>query len=522
MPAFDVDVVDEETDEPLALMEVEFVDGGVDAGGEVVDTLAETVAGGELSALGDEGVAFAGHASLALSEFSASALGLGEIEDAGLVEVGQSSPFGFAGVEAALEPVELGGEELVVGGGGVGQDGLFAGEEQLGAEERGAELVEDELVESVGPDHAFAAAAFGAAGLDGVAVEAFVVADEVAGSVTSAAPVDRSAGAADADDEAAQEPAFFVGVEPAGGEVGVLGAGSGGGVEGGFVDDGRAGHHDPFLLGTGDLAGPLAGAGFHLGAVEVEPPDVDLPAEEAPDGAGGPASPGGRRDAGVVEGAGDLADGAATGDVVVEDPPDHGRLLLVDDQVSRPLPGAGNAHVAVGGPPAHRLPGPGPEQLPPPGPLGDLGPFVLGDDGLDLGQEPGLGVGGHVGGVEVADGHAVAGQFVGDEHLVGVGAGQPVGREAPQHLDETGLGGVAQGVEAGPVEPGAGDAVVEVLPGQFVAVGRHPGPQRLELGTDGPSGFLGIGRHPGVDPDSHDPTSCSGHRRGSPAVRMNW
>ena len=158
--------------------------------------------------------------------------------------------------------------------------------------------------------------------------------------------VGRPAGAAGADDEAAQQPAFFVGVEPAGGEVGVLGAGSGGGVEGGVVDDGRAGHQDPLLLGASDLAGSLSRAGFHLGAVEVEPPDIDLPAEQAPDGAGGPSSPGGRGDAVAVETDRDLADRAATGDVLVEDPPDHGRLLLVDDQVSESLPGAGNARVS--------------------------------------------------------------------------------------------------------------------------------------------------------------------------------
>jgi hypothetical protein len=519
VPAADLDVVDGETDESLALVEVEVVDAGGDAGGEVVDAAAEPVIGGEFVALGDDSVALGGHAPLAIGEVSAPALGFGEIENAGLVEVGQSSPFGVGGVEAALEPVELGGEELVVGSGGAGEDGLFPGEEQVGAEQRGPDLIEHELIEGVGPDVAFSTAAPGAA-LDGVAVEAFVVADEGVVGATSAA-VGGSAGAAGADDETAQQPAFFVGVETAGGEVGVLGAGSGRSLEGGLVDDGRAGHQDPLLPGTAHLAGGPPGVGFHLGAVEVEAPDVDLPAQHPPDGPGRPASPGGGRDVGVVEPAGDLADGAATGDVVVEDAPDHGGLFLVDDEVGEALPGAGDAQVAVGGPPAHRLTGPGPEQLAPPGPFGDLGPFVLGDDGLDLGEEPGLGVAVHVGRVEVADDHTVAGELVGDEHLVGVGAGQAVGSEAPQRLDETGLGGVAQGIEPGPVQTGAGDTVVEVLANQVVAVGRHPGPQRLELGTDGPSGFLGVGRHPGVDPDPHDPTPCIERRGGSPAVMTN-
>jgi len=520
VPAADVDVVDEETDEPLALMEVECVDGAADPGGEVVDSLTETVVGGEFVALGGEGVAFGGHASVALGEFSAPALGLGEIEHASLVEVGQPPPLGIGGIKAALEPVELGGEKLVVGSGSAGKHGLFAGEEQLGRDERSPELIEHELVEGIGADVAFAAAASGAA-LNGIAVEAFVVADGAVGAAS--APVDRSAGAAGADDEAAQQPAFFVGIETAGGEVGVLSAGSGSGLEGGLVNDGRARHEDPLVAGAPDLPGGPAGTGFHLGPVEVEAPDVDLPAQQAPDGAGRPASPGGGGDAVVVEAAGDLADGAATSDVVVEHAPHHRGLFLVDDEVGGSVPGAGNAHVAVGGPPAHRLTGPRPEQLPPPGPLGDLGPFILGDDRLDLGEQPSLGIGRQVGRVEIADGHTVAGELVSDEHLVGIGPRQPVGCETPQHLEESGLGSVPQGVEAGPVQAGAGDAVVDVLAGQFVAVGRHPSAQRLELGTDGAFGLLGVGRYPGVEPDSHDPTSCIGRHRGvgSPAARTN-
>ena len=201
VPAADLDVVDEESGEPLALGEVELVDGDGDAGCEVVDPATEAVVGAEFVALGDEGVAFCGHPSLAVGEFLAPTLGFGQVEDAGLVEVGQPAPFGFGGVEAALKPVELGGEELVVGSGGAGEDGLFSGEEQFGGGERGSELVEDELVEGVGADVAFAAAAFGAA-LDRVAVEACVVAD--AGAVGAASTsVDCSAGAAGADHETA-------------------------------------------------------------------------------------------------------------------------------------------------------------------------------------------------------------------------------------------------------------------------------------------------------------------------------
>ena len=57
MPAGDVDVVDDEAEQGLFLVEVEGVDHGQDAGGEVAEAAAELVVAGELPALGGEGVA---------------------------------------------------------------------------------------------------------------------------------------------------------------------------------------------------------------------------------------------------------------------------------------------------------------------------------------------------------------------------------------------------------------------------------------------------------------------------------
>ena len=57
VPAPDVDSFDEESDEALALSEVEAVDGGGGTAGEAVDALAETVVGGELLALGEQRLA---------------------------------------------------------------------------------------------------------------------------------------------------------------------------------------------------------------------------------------------------------------------------------------------------------------------------------------------------------------------------------------------------------------------------------------------------------------------------------
>ena len=61
------------------------------------------------------------------------------------------------------------------------------------------------------------------------------------------------------------------------------------------------------------------------------------------------------------------------------------------------------------------------------------------------------------------------GQLVEDEDLVGVDAGQPVRRQAPHRRRTARLGGVAQRVQPGPVQPGAGVPVVDELADQLVA-----------------------------------------------------
>ena len=253
--------------------------------------------------------------------------------------------------------------------------------------------------------------------------------------------------------------------------------------------------------GTWHLAlAATAGAGNHLGLVVVEPPDVGLVAQDAGHRGGAPGGlAGGGGNVVGVEGDGDGPDGVPAGHVVVEDAPDHGRFRFVDDEVGRPLLGAGEAAVAVGDLPGQHLTGPGPPQLGPPMAFGDLGSLILGDDALHLGEEAGLRVVVDGGGVGETDCHPVPGELVEDHHLVGVVAGQTIGGQAPHPLEGAGFGGVAQGVEAGPVEAGAGVAVVDELGHQAGALGRHPFPQRVELRADRAPGLLGLGRHPGVD-----------------------
>ena len=96
---------------------------------------------------------------------------------------------------------------------------------------------------------------------------------------------------------------------------------------------------------------------------------------------------------------------------------------------------AGNAAVAVGSLPGDDLAGAGPKQFAAPVAFGDLGFLVFGDHALHLGEQGGLRVvGGQPRGVGERHGDAEAVQLVEHQHLVGVGAGEPVRRQAPHPL----------------------------------------------------------------------------------------
>jgi hypothetical protein len=108
MPAGDVDVFDEEAEQGLSLGEVEGVDHGQDAGGEVADAAAELVVAGQLLALRGEGVAAVGEVEPALLDLGGAALQLGQLDEAGLVEVDEAAAFGVGGLELAVQAGQLG------------------------------------------------------------------------------------------------------------------------------------------------------------------------------------------------------------------------------------------------------------------------------------------------------------------------------------------------------------------------------------------------------------------------------
>jgi hypothetical protein len=170
----------------------------------------------------------------------------------------------------------------------------------------------------------------------------------------------------------------------------------------------------------------MVGDGF--GAVDVEPPDVGLVAQQVAQRGGSPQSvaAGGGRDLVGGQPADDLSQRVPAVDVVVEDPPHDGGLGFEHLEPSRVVRVAGLTAVAVGGAPGQHLPGPGAEQLPAPIPFGDLRPLVLGDHPLDLGEQLGLRVVIQRRGVGEPHPDPVAGQLVEHDDLVGVDAGESI------------------------------------------------------------------------------------------------
>jgi hypothetical protein len=99
----------------LALLEVEAVDAGGCAAGEVVDSLLEAVVDSELLALRDQLVALRGECVVTDVDVSCSPLYFGELDETGLVEVGETASLGPIGVELACQSVQFGAEQFIVG-----------------------------------------------------------------------------------------------------------------------------------------------------------------------------------------------------------------------------------------------------------------------------------------------------------------------------------------------------------------------------------------------------------------------
>jgi hypothetical protein len=138
-------------------------------------------------------------------------------------------------------------------------------------------------------------------------------------------------------------------------------------------------------------------------------------------------------------------------------------------------------------------------------PLGEHGPLVFGNGTLDLEQKLVVRV---VGDRPMDEFDLAAGpaEFLEQEDLVGVAAGEPVGAVDGEDLELALASGVAKAVEGGAVEPRSGVTFINENMSfcEFMAVGRGPGAEGLELAVDGLVTTLLLGRHSGINGGSHD------------------
>jgi len=176
VPARDTHLFDNEPHELLAAVEVESVDARRRAPCEVEDASPESVVGCQFVALDHERVALSDELVVAGIEFMGAPPEIGQLEQAGLIEIGQTPTLPTNRSDLAVETGELGGQQFVVWRRALRRDGGFASEEQFGSHQRGADTVEDKGVEFIGTDVAFGAPVVLTAGPHGVMVVAPVVA----------------------------------------------------------------------------------------------------------------------------------------------------------------------------------------------------------------------------------------------------------------------------------------------------------------------------------------------------------
>gem|GEM_PF-3409020 len=370
------------------------------------------------------------------------------------------------------------------------------------------DLGPDEFVELVGPGRGLGAAQLLLAQVHGQHGLAAVVA--VLAPVGVGLAARRSCLAAlSAADQIAQQVAL--GADVAGTEAGVelvarLGTGPNGGV-----DDRGHSHADPLFLGLGGLEGTVTGgmawdpgAVGELGtAVVVEGAGVSLLAQHPVKGRCLPHRvPSRARDASLDETDGDLAHRDGVVHVPVEDQAHNFGFSFVDHQARRQPVGGGDLAIAVGDDTGHDRSLAGPPQLASPVALDDLGPLEFGHRRLDLGEESPVGVVGHAA-LDEHHRYFKSGQLIEHQRLVHVVAGQAVGAQHDDGVDEPSSGRVADPVETRPVQSRPREAVIGAGHLDRPALGGSLDLERLELRADRPLLLLAVSGHPRVQRNSH-------------------
>jgi hypothetical protein len=133
LPTGDSDLLDDEAQQTLTLVEVELIEAGGDACGEVAYTPPELIVAGQFPVTGLELVLLGLQTRPAAGDLAGSALQVGEGDEPGLVEVAEASALLVDLLDLSGEAGELGVEDLVFGDGVTPGEGRLAGEEQFWA-----------------------------------------------------------------------------------------------------------------------------------------------------------------------------------------------------------------------------------------------------------------------------------------------------------------------------------------------------------------------------------------------------
>ena len=285
MPALDPHIFEDEAKELLAGGEVQSVQTDKSPLGEVGDAPLEVVGLGQLGPLSDQGLALLVEMTVTGVELGGPTGHFGAVDHARLVKISKAATLGVRAVTPALQPGQLGGEQLFVGDRPLSGHGRLAGAEEVGTGEKLAYLVEDEGIELVGVDAPLGTTAVLSAGTHQVAMRTGVIAGH---AIFTPGPVGCQLDPAVATTHEPSEQER-VGLCPPEAENGVVTGGLLDGLEGLLGDDGGYRDLGPLLSGTAGLAvAPDGGVVARMGAVPEQPPHVGLVAQQAPDRGQGP------------------------------------------------------------------------------------------------------------------------------------------------------------------------------------------------------------------------------------------
>jgi hypothetical protein len=159
------DLLDQQTYEPLPLLEVEGVDALPSAISEGFDPASQPVVDRELLALGQQRLTFLLELPMPLGHLAMPRLELGELDGLHLVEVNHPSSLALGLLQAPVQASQLSTEQLVVGLAHAGAERGLPLQQDVGLEQCLAEVGPDQRIQLLGSCRGLRAGTVGSARL---------------------------------------------------------------------------------------------------------------------------------------------------------------------------------------------------------------------------------------------------------------------------------------------------------------------------------------------------------------------